>query len=82
MSDETTSRLFDKLERIQRVVTEIKTNQDHQTHMMAKHQEQIATNADEIESIRLARARERGYVAGVLAVGSLVGGLAVKLLGL
>jgi hypothetical protein len=78
MSDETTSRLFDKLESIQHVVTEIKTNQEYQTQIIAKHQELIACNTEDIANIQLARARERGYVAGALAVGSLIGGLAVK----
>ena len=80
MSDDTTSKLFDKLESIRQVVTEIKTNQEHQDHMIARHQELIAASAEEIASIQLARARERGYVARALAVGSLIGGLAVKVL--
>ena len=78
MGDETTSKLFDKLESIRQVVTEIKANQEHPSHAIAKHQELIACNTEDIASIQLARARERGYIAGALAVGSLIGGLAVK----
>jgi hypothetical protein len=45
---------------------------------LAKHQEAIAGLSEGIMSIRLAWAKERGYFAGAMAVGSLVGGLVVK----
>jgi hypothetical protein len=50
------------------------------TDDLAHHQATLAELAQAITEIKMARATERGYIAGALAVGGLLGGLAGNLL--
>jgi hypothetical protein len=52
------------------------------TSELSRHQEAIANLTENVMSIRLERAKERGYILGALAVGSLAGALVGKMLGL
>jgi hypothetical protein len=53
---------------------------DHISEELARHQEAIASLTESVMSIKLERAKERGYFLGALAVGSLAGGLIEKIL--
>jgi hypothetical protein len=53
---------------------------EHIVEELAKHQEAIANLAESVMSIKLERAKERGYFLGAIAVGSLAGGLIEKFL--
>jgi hypothetical protein len=55
---------------------------DHLSEELSRHQEAIASLAESVMSIKLERAKERGYFMGAMAVGSLAGAAIVKLVGL
>jgi chromosome segregation ATPase len=80
MSEEITAQFLDKMEEILRKVSSLGAKLESLTEELARHQEELATLSERVSNIRLERAAERGYVAGALAVGGLVGGLAVKIL--
>jgi hypothetical protein len=68
MSDEALSVLLAQIDiKLQHIVEE-----------MSKHQEAIATLSEGVTTINLARAKERGYFAGAMAVCSIIGGLVAK----
>jgi chromosome segregation ATPase len=55
---------------------------EHLSEELARHQESISSLTESVMSIKLERAKERGYFLGALAVGSLLGGMIEKLFGL
>jgi hypothetical protein len=75
MGEETISTLLGKMD-------VISAQLEHLEEGLARHQEALAALSESVMSIKLERARERGYFMGAMAVGSLAGGLMVKLLGL
>jgi chromosome segregation ATPase len=82
MSDETISALLGKMDEISHQLGVIDTRLSHFTEELARHQEGISTLAENVTSIKLERAKERGYFLGALAVGTLAGGMIGRLLGL
>ncbi|MDR1481511.1 MAG: hypothetical protein LBI74_02680, partial [Synergistaceae bacterium] len=62
--------------------SQLQSRLEHFTEEMARHQEEIASLSESVTSIRLERAKERGYLLGALAVGSIIGWLAEKFIGL
>ena len=75
MSEEVVTVLLSKMEAISQQLSSIKEE-------LARHQEALATLTESVMSIKLERAKERGYFLGALAVGSLVGGFVEKYLNL
>jgi predicted nucleic acid-binding protein len=73
VSEETVTVLLNKMEAISQQLA-------HLTAELARHQEIIANLTDSVMAIKLERAKERGYVLGALAIGSLAGGLIEKFL--
>jgi hypothetical protein len=67
-------------EEISVLLGQIDVKLEHIVEELAKHQEAIANLAESVMSIKLERAKERGYFLGAMAVGSLVGGLVGKIL--
>ena len=75
MSEETVAALLGKMDAISGQLSGLKEE-------LARHQEAIAGLTESVMSIKLERAKERGYFLGALAVGSLAGGLIEKILNL
>ena len=73
MGDESVSALLGKMDVISSQLSGLKEE-------LARHQEAITGLAESVMSIKLERAKERGYFLGALAVGSLAGGLIEKIL--
>jgi hypothetical protein len=73
MGEETVAVLLSKMEAISQQLALL-------TSELARHQEAITSLTESVMGIKLERARERGYVLGALAVGSLAGGLIEKFL--
>ncbi|MDR1943394.1 MAG: hypothetical protein LBQ19_01080 [Synergistaceae bacterium] len=67
-------------EEISVLLGQIDVKLEHIVEELAKHQEAIANLAESVMSIKLERAKERGYFLGAIAVGSLAGGLIEKFL--
>jgi hypothetical protein len=65
-------------ETISVLLAQIDLKLEHIVDELGKHQEAIAQLSEGIMEINLARAKERGYFAGAMAVGSILGGLLVK----
>ena len=75
MSEEGVAVLMSKMEAISNQLTGL-------TAELSRHQEAISSLTESVMSIKLERAKERGYVLGALAVGTLAGGVVEKLLNL
>jgi hypothetical protein len=73
MGEETVAVLLSKMEAISQQLAFL-------TAELARHQEAITSLTESVMGIKLERAKERGYVLGALAVGSLAGGLIEKFL--
>jgi hypothetical protein len=82
MGEDTVAVLIGKMEEISRMLGAISSRLEHFTEEMARHQEEIASLSECVTSIRLERAKERGYLLGALAGGSIIGWLAEKFIGL
>jgi hypothetical protein len=67
-------------EEISVLLGQIDVKLEHIVEELAKHQETIASLAESVMSIRIERAKERGYFLGAIAAGSLAGGLIEKFL--
>jgi chromosome segregation ATPase len=80
MSEEITAQILDKMEEILRRLSALDVHMENLTEDFAKHQSELAALAASVSKIKLERAAERGYVAGALAVGGIIGGIAVKVL--
>jgi hypothetical protein len=80
MGDDVTGKLLGMMEEALRGLATVGANIESLTENLARHQEELAALAECVSTIKLERAAERGYVAGALAAGGVIGGLAVKLL--
>jgi hypothetical protein len=73
MGEETVTVLLSKMEAISQQLTFL-------TAELARHQEAITSLTESVVAIKLERAKERGYILGAMAIGSLAGGLIEKFL--
>jgi hypothetical protein len=80
MSEEITSQILDKMEEILLRVSALDVKVENFTEGFARHQHELAALSECVSTIKLERAAERGYVAGALAVGGIVGGVVAKIL--
>ena len=91
MSENDVSRLFDRLEQMERKeekhhlevmvkLAKLETDQENQQEEMARHQQAISTIEDCVQIIKQERASEKGKLYGVFCAGSLLGGVILFIL--
>lgn len=80
MSEETANQLTVKLNELIKEVAKIGAKLEYITDGCARHQSELAILSEAIDTIKLARAGERGWIAGAVAVGGLIGGVLVRIL--
>jgi hypothetical protein len=68
------------MDEVLREVSAFGAKLENMSDNLARHQSELSALSECVSEIKLARAAERGYIAGALAVGGLIGGIAVKVL--
>ncbi|MDR3164670.1 MAG: hypothetical protein LBU13_03750 [Synergistaceae bacterium] len=80
MNSDITSQLLIKLDDVLRELAALQVKVEKLTDDLEEHQERLTALSDCVTAIKVERAAERGYVAGALAVGGVLGGVLAKML--